>query len=84
MKTTGPVERKKIWLSCEECRYVQALELKKTKMFPNIGTKYYCTKLEGSQVAHIRKYPKTPKWCPVLKERNENDNNQRRNKTKHK
>lgn len=62
----GPVTRTTEWLSCEECEF--RLDLRDTKTFKYLKeAKYYCKKgknLEG----YLKRYPKTPEWCPVKKE----------------
>lgn len=57
---------------CDECDVVISRELGGTPRFPKKRNVYYCTHKDlgtGAAVACIRKYPKTPKWCPEKDDR---------------
>ena len=63
----GPRDEKVIKKVCRGCDQVIFKKLGGTKRFPKKRTVYYCTHLNlNSEVLFIRKYPNTPKWCPVL------------------
>ena len=55
-------------LVCIDCEAIISKTLGGTKIFPNIITKYYCKHPElDTEVAYIRDFPNTPKWCPAKK-----------------
>ncbi len=60
----GPIPKYKIYMSCEGCDCHRPIWLKGGKIMKS-RTVHYCTNFQGNKISNIKKYPKTPKWCPV-------------------
>lgn len=62
----GPTKKQMSYMVCTGCEVVISRELNGTKIYPKKRTVNYCSHPDlSSQVAFIKGYPKTPKWCPV-------------------
>lgn len=59
---------------CTGCELLKSMECGGTKLFPTKWTVYYCKHSDlpfDGEVAFIkRNKPWTPKWCPALKQKN--------------
>jgi len=54
-------------LVCTDCDSTISKELGGTKRFPKKWVNHYCThKALDTEVAFIKKFPFTPKWCPAM------------------
>lgn len=64
----GPREKRTTILVCDQCDVMIYKTLGATTRYPTRRTIHYC-KHEGldHQVAFLKHYPKTPKWCPAQK-----------------
>ena len=72
----GPTKETKIvkYLSCERCDVLKPIKLGGTARYPKIRINHYCMHPGlPSQVAFIKKYPKTPPWCRELDPAREGD-----------
>lgn len=66
----GPTEKSILQIVCTECECVITTTSTPTKRFPEKKTWHYCKHPDlSTQVAYIKGYPKTPKWCPATKKK---------------